>query len=153
MVIDSNNQIAFTNLQSKSFPQAETEPRRSHKGESVSEQEATESKADVGAKPSGQILVGSLSLPGQRCWPVWFPHSPSAGCTYIDQGSNSRGHQRSQSCADPTSCTSSPSQSQDSELKWELKRNNYEKFPSVKFYLKGCCSLVFREGKCLNKSY
>lgn len=47
MVIDSNNQIAFTNLQSKSFPQAETEPCRSHKGESVLEQEATESKLSL----------------------------------------------------------------------------------------------------------
>lgn len=47
MVIDSNNQIAFTNLQSKSFPQAETEPRRSQKGGCVLEQDATESKLSL----------------------------------------------------------------------------------------------------------
>lgn len=35
MVIDFNNQIAFTNLQNKSFLKAETEPQERKKGESV----------------------------------------------------------------------------------------------------------------------
>ena len=63
MVIDSNNQIAFTNLPSKSFPQAETEPRRSQKGECVSEQDATESKpSSTGSRRRTETFWAASSL-------------------------------------------------------------------------------------------
>lgn len=62
MVIDSNNQIAFTNLQSKSFPQAETEPR-SQKGECVLEQDATEPKlSSTGSRRPTETFWAASSL-------------------------------------------------------------------------------------------
>lgn len=142
MVIESNNQIAFANLQSKSFPQAENEPCRSQRGECFRaiclehKLSSTERRRQTKAVRAASILRIYLSLnwPGRRCWPEWFPHSPSAGCTCSDRGSSSRGRQRSRSCTDPTSDTSSPSQSQDLEL---LKKERvWKDLPSLKFSLK-----------------
>lgn len=95
MVTGPNEYQAFPNPESKSSPQAATEPGRSLWCWSLSE-------VSVSPGPSG--------------WAEWSPHSPSAGCTCTGQGSDSRGRRRSQSCTGPTTCRSSPAQSRDSEL-------------------------------------
>lgn len=73
MVIDSNNQIAFTNVQSRSFPQAESE-----KKECVLGQEATESKFSPNWRQAlNRKLLGSCS-PGGFISPqprsMWTTH-------------------------------------------------------------------------------
>lgn len=94
MVIDSNNQIAFTNLQSKSFPQAETEPRRSQKGECVSEQDTAESKrSSTGSRRQTETFWAAPGLEdlfhpgaGELTWttmPAWVVSSQSLSRVYV----------------------------------------------------------------------
>lgn len=94
MVTGPNEHIAFPNPESKSSPQAATEPGRSLWSRRF--------KVSVSPGPAG--------------WAEWSPHSPSAGCTCTGRGSSNRGRRRSRSCTDPTTCRSSPAQSRDSEL-------------------------------------
>lgn len=94
MVTGPNEHIAFPNPESKSSPQAASEP---------------------GTRLWSRRLRVWLS-PGPAGRAGRRPRSPSAGCTSTGRGSSSRGRRRSQSCADPTTCRSSPAQSPG----WEL---------------------------------
>lgn len=61
MVIDFNNQIAFTKLQNKSFLRAETEPREHKTGESVFGLKSfLEPEAGGGPRRPAEPEVGSL---------------------------------------------------------------------------------------------
>lgn len=77
MVIDFNNQIAFTKLQNKSFLQAETEPREHKTGESVF---GLKSFLEPEAGGGAETACGARSRKSGLTWtatPAWALSSQS----------------------------------------------------------------------------